>query len=328
MKWLRRHIGWIAGVAVGGMILWLAFSATTLQRVQESAAGILFGRPVQAQEYRKALEAVTHAAVLRFGDRFRDQVRPSEMEQQAWERLILLTEARRLGIRVSDQEVVEEVQKIPLFQTKEGQFDRAGYETIVRYSLGATSRAYEEEIREDLAIQKLFDRVVGTPTLSEQEILEGFRRRETQIQVNYLLLPQYGLAQEIADAARSDPSQMEKTARQISRKVKTTGFFKSSEPAPELGLGRQAGSLFDLKSGEISRPLPVTPADGSKPAAPSWLIVQLKETKPADESKLAEARPQLEKTLLDQKRLRAYLTWYQDLIKRANPQPHGPSKGA
>lgn len=222
MKWLRKRISWIAALAVGGMVFWLVFSATTLQHAQENAAGALFGQPVPAQEYRKALGAVTHDAALRFGDRYRQQIPDAQLEQQAWERLILVTEARRIGIRVSDREVIEEIRKIPLFQTRDGQFDPPGYENVMRYSLGTTSRAYEEETRDGLAIRKLFDRAVGNPTLTEQEILEEFERRKK--------LP---------------------------------------------------------KSEEIQ---------------------------------LESVRAEIEKELLDQKRLRAYFTWYQDLLQRANPK--------
>lgn len=220
MKWLRKRIGWIAAVAVGGMIFWLAFSATTLQHVQEGAAGILFNHPVPAQEYRKTLEAVTHDTLLRYGDQARRQVSDAQLQQQAWERLVLLTEAKKIGIRVSDREVIETIQKSPFFQTRDGRFDRTGYETVLQYSLGTTPRAYEEETRDDLAIRKLFNQAVGNPTLTEQEILEEFERRKK--------LP---------------------------------------------------------KSEEI---------------------------------KLESVQSEIEKGLLDQKRLKAYLTWYQDLLKRAN----------
>ena len=313
MKWIRKRIGWIAGVAVGGMVLWLAFSAATLQRAQEGNAGFLFGRPVPVQEYRRALEAVTREALLRFGDRYRQQAPEPQLQQQAWERLILLTEARQLGLRISDQEVIQEIQKIPTFQTREGAFDRAGYETVMRYSLGTTPRVYEEEVRDHLAIRKMFERAIGTPQVTDAELLQGFHRREDQIQVRFLSLPHPSLAREIADAARQDPSQMEKAAGQLKFKIKTTGLFKPSQPAAELGLSAGTlGAVLDLKPGEISSPLPN--------ASRQWLILQLVKKEAADENGLAAARADLEKELLDQKRLESYFTWYQDLLKRANPQ--------
>lgn len=313
MKWVRKQITWIASVAVGGMILWLAFSATTLQRAQEGSAGILFDRPVPAQEYRRSLEAVLHEALLRFGDRYRQQVPEEQLQQQAWERLILLTEARRLGLRVSDGEVIQQIQKIPIFQTRDGPFDRPGYEAAMRYSLGTTPRAYEEEVRDDLAIRKLFERAIGTPQVTEAELLQGFHRREDRLQVRFLTLPHPSLALEIADAARQNPDQLEKAAGQLKLKVKTTDLFKPSKPAPELGLSeRMLGSIADLKPGEISRPLPS--------ASRQWLILRVDKKEVADEKQLASVRADLEKELLDQKRLEAYFTWYQDLLKRANPR--------
>lgn len=322
MKWLRKRLAWIAGVAVGGMVLWLIFSATTLQHAQEKAAGTLFGKPVPAAEYRRALEAVLHDAILRFGDRYRQEVKEDAMQRQAWERLMLLKEANRLGIRVSDREVIDEIQKV--FQTKDGRFDQPGYETVIRYSLGTTPRVYEEETRGDLAIRKLFDRSLGEPTVSESDVREEFRKREEKVRVEYWIFPRYALAVEVADGARQDPSQLEKAARQLDLKKTTTDFFKQSESVPNWG---PASPLFDavfkLQPGESSSavPTPATdPASGQpRAAAEGWAVVRLKERQSPDDSKLAAEKEKLEKQLINQKKMNAYFTWYQDLLKRANP---------
>ena len=107
MNWIRKHIYWIAGTVVGGMILWLITSAVTIQSVQGESAGTLFGRSVPAADYLKSVQAVTHQAILTHGDHFRQQVSPEEMESQTWERLTFVQEAKRKGIRVTDREVVQ-----------------------------------------------------------------------------------------------------------------------------------------------------------------------------------------------------------------------------
>ncbi len=189
MRWVRKYVGWIAGAAVGGFLLWVVATAVTIQGVSAQNAGTLFGRRVTLEEFRRALDAVTHQAVLVYGDRYRQQAPPNELIQQAWERLILLKEADRKRIRVKDAEVVEELARLPLFQTEGGGFDTRGYEAVVRYTLGTSPRLFEEETRENLRIRKLIESSVGEPSLTEEEVREGFRRQEEQIRVSYLLLP-------------------------------------------------------------------------------------------------------------------------------------------
>lgn len=309
MKWLRKYTGWIAAAAVAGMVVWLATTAVTLNTAQEAAPGKLFGRPVSAHDYRRAVEAATHDAMLRFGDRYRQQLSDAQLQQQAWERLILLTEARQKKIRVSDKEVVAEIQRTPAFQHSDGRFDRQGYETVMRYGLGTTARAFEEEVREELAIRKLLDQSVGHPTLTEEEILAGFRRREEQIRLRLITLPRQLLAREIADAARTDPDQLDSAARQLRLAPRKTDLFKRNNAVLDLGpAGIGFDPLFGLNPGEVGPAVPTQKG---------WVVAQLLEKKTADDSQLPAVRKELEKELLDQKRLQSYLTWYRELVQRA-----------
>lgn len=223
MHWIRKHIYWIAGIAVAGMILWLvASSAVSIQSAQGETAGTLFGRSVSPADYLKSLQAVTHQAILTHGDHFRQQVSLEELEAQAWERLTLVEEAKRKGIRVTDREVIKEIQGLSLFRDNAGRFDERGYQVVMQYTLGATPRVFEEEMRENLMIQKMVQQMIGAPTATEEEIKARFEEK--------------------------------------------------------------------------------------------------KKEKPKEWKDFEAARPTLEKEVIAQKRLRNYLAWYQELLKRAQPQ--------
>ena len=297
---------------MGGMVLWLVATAATLRGSQANSPGTLFGRPVPLHEYLKSAEAVTHEAILRYGDQYRHQVPDSQLKQQAWERLVLVTEARREKIRISDSEVIEEIQRHPVFRSASGQFDSRGYQAIIQYSLGTTPRVFEEETREDLAIRKLLQKAVGNPTLTDEEIRTGFLAREESIRIRFLKVPKQALAREISDACRQTPAQLDEIARQLRLPVKKSDFFKRNSSVPEFGPAEaMLEPVFNLKPGEISPALP-TPK--------GWVVAQLLERQKADESKLAAVREELKKELLDRKRLKSYLTWYQGLLKRASPK--------
>ena len=312
MHWIRKQIFWLAGLVVGGFLLWQIATAVTLRATQTVSAGMLFGRGVPAQEFLKSQQAAVHQAILRYGEQYRKSVSEEDLNQNAWERLIFLTEAKRKGLRASDREVIEEIQRSPIFQDRQGRFDQAGYQGIMQYGLGTTARTFEEEIREELTIRKLIDQVIGNPSASEQEILTEFRKKEESIQADLLLLPVEPIAREIAEACRQSPDQLEGICKQLDLKLKTPDFFKRSTSLTDLGAtGALFSSLFEAQPGESAGPFK-TPK--------GWIVARLKAKKPADEKQLASQKEAIQKEVQSRKKLQSYLTWYEELLKRANPK--------
>ena len=303
MNWIRKHIYWIAGTVVGGMIFWLITSAVTIQSIQSKPAGTLFGRPVSEADYLRSLQAVTHQAILTHGDRFRQSVTEKELGAQAWERLSFVQEAKRKGIRTTDKEVIREIQEIPLFKNNSGQFDSQGYNVVMQYTLGTTPRLFEEEVRENLLIQKLIQQVIGEPAVSEEEIHKRFQEREGAIQVEFSVFPDIRVAREVADACRARPDQLKKTA--------STPYFKRTEKVENLESSAAVfGQMTELQPGEAAGPFK---------AGTGWAVARLKGRNPPEEKEFEAARSTLEKEIIAQKRFRNYLAWYQELIQRAKP---------
>ena len=317
MDWIRKRIYWIAGILVGGMILWLITSAVTLQSVQkEGTAGTLFGRSVSEADYLRSLQAVTHQAILTYGDRLRQSVTEKELEAQAWERLSFTQEAKRKGIRVTDQEVIQTIQEIPLFKNNGGQFDSQGYNVVMQYTLGTTPRLFEEEVRENLLIQKLIQQVIGKPTASEKEIRERFQEREGAIQVEFASFPDPLVAREVADACHALPRQLEKAAAQAGSKVETTPYFKRTDKVENLDSSAAVfGQMTELQPGETAGPFK---------AGTGWVVARLKGRNPPEEKDFAGIRADLEKEIISQKRFHNYLVWYQELTQRAKPEKKNP----
>jgi hypothetical protein len=187
MRWIRRSIGWIAGLAIGGFLLWIVGTAVSIQGMQADAAGALFGRTVPTHLYLNALQAVSRQAILTHGDNAAKALPKEQLENQAWERLMLLAEARSKRIRVSDREVSQEISQWPIFHDKNGDFDRQSYEAILRYTLGVPPRIFEEEIRESLTVAKLVQRPIGDVQLEPQDLLEPVSEKPRQVTEEELL---------------------------------------------------------------------------------------------------------------------------------------------
>lgn len=314
MEFVRKHVGAIAGTAVAGMILWLVATAVTVQSMQADYAGTLFGKKVPLEDYSRAFDSVTRQALMQYGDQYREQVPPDEMENRAWERLTFLQEAKRKGVQVSDNEVVEEIAAYPFFQDKEGRFDQAGYQNVLQYSMGTTPRAFEEETRQNLMIGKLVRGITSEIPVTEQEIEEAFQRRESLIRVTALSVSNRDAAREITESVRQEPSRISQAAKELGKEAVFAGPFKRSDVVPGLGIsGSNFDPVFPLNPGEVS-PEPVSSGD-------EWFVVRLDEKQPADPAQLTdETRGTLRSEITENKKMRAYLEWYVDVLKRADRQ--------
>jgi len=308
MNWVRKHVGWVAGATVGVMVLWLIGTGVSLRTMRSDVAGVLFGRSVPLQSYQEAGQAVIHQAILSYGDKYRQQVDEAALNRMAWERLTLLAEANRQKIRVSDEEIIQQLQRWPIFQ-KNGQFDLAGYEAIVHYSLGTSPRLFEEEVRQSLLIAKLEAKAVQV-SITEKELKEAFHRKEDSIRVSYLLLPSEAAARETADVLRQNPQQMELIARQWHLPVIHSDVVTSTSPIGDLGAAESVlGQAFGLDAGQTTPALQVSKG---------WLIARVEEKQPSNEEKFPAMKETLEKEVRKQKQLMAYFGWYTDLMKRAS----------
>ncbi len=310
MGWIRKRAAWIAGAAAAGMILWLISSAVSLQSTRPGTAGLIFGRPVTVEDFMMAAKAVTHHAILRYGERYRSQLKPEMLETQAWERLTLLAEAKKERIKVSNQEVIEEIGRYPIFQAESGQFDQAAYQAIMRYSLGTTARVFEEETRDSLKIRKLIQKAVGESTVSDLELKTSYRNQERAIRISFFTVPEEAQAQEAFKILSENPDQLDQVAKELDQKVVASDLFKRTSVIEELGVaGGTLQPLFGLEPGTVAAPIQ---------SKEEWIVARLEEKVEASEEGFEPAKDALRENLLNQKKIRAYLAWYQDLIKRAD----------
>ena len=85
---------------------------------------------------------------------------------------LLLNLANEYGIIVSDKEVVDAIVNYKLFIGKDGQIDKNIYENFVR-SRGITKKDFENILRDELKIKKLFSLINIKPLDFEKEIVRS-----------------------------------------------------------------------------------------------------------------------------------------------------------
>jgi len=321
---------------VACFVLWEIGSVLASRQAGSLYAGTLFGRPVSIQEYKAALDATQHRAQLTYGERSSKLLPRPELERQTWDRLMLLAAARRARIRVSDREIIEELQHWPLFQ-KEGRFDLKTYELVVHYSLGATPRTFEEEVRGQIAILKLIEQATHGATVSEEELLAAYRAEAAEVRVAYIVVepssplpretPQQTKAEQLARAtaqqayaavqeqvAAKTPDPLTTAAKALGLTVVTTDWVKRDSPLGGAGTaGALLGQAFGLKVGQVGGPWQTSRG---------WVIAQLLERRPIGEAAFAKARDRLRTSLLERKRLTALNGWMRQLREEAKPHPN------
>lgn len=150
-----------------------------------AVAGKIFGRNVSMLDYNNSLVAVKTAAYMQFGDQLPEIEKYLNFEGQAWERLIILAEAKRRRIRVSDQEVIAQIQNAPYFQDKKGFSDKI-YQEILRYVLRLQPRVYEEQTRQNLALTKLYEQVTKDYRLTDEQIRQEYVKTNQELSIYYV----------------------------------------------------------------------------------------------------------------------------------------------
>lgn len=108
---------------------------------------------------------------------------------------ITRVEAERMGLTASDAEVAAKIRE----QNKptDGKpFDQAMYEQNVTESYGNIA-TYEQSVRDDISAQKLNAFLTSGVTVSEEEVLSDFQRKNTKFDVNYVAVSSTELAKTI-----------------------------------------------------------------------------------------------------------------------------------
>ena len=127
-------------------------------------------------------------AIRIYGDEFFKNGNRIDLEQETWDRLILLKEAQKRDIQVSDQEVVAYIASIPFFQ-RNGQFDQTLYEEIVQNPsvFDRSTHDFEEGVRKQLMIKKLMMPWPLRAVLSDAELKKEYQKRNEKITLQYVL---------------------------------------------------------------------------------------------------------------------------------------------
>ncbi len=124
----------------------------------------------------------------------------SQAAQQLINDKAMFVEARRLGLRVTDEEVRDEIQHGPQYAPAffpGGNFvGQDQYQEMLREH-DLTIPMFEQDVKDEILFNKLRDLVTGAATVSESEIRQEFERQNTKVKFDYAVLQKDEIAKSV-----------------------------------------------------------------------------------------------------------------------------------
>ncbi|MDD5477857.1 MAG: SurA N-terminal domain-containing protein [Candidatus Omnitrophica bacterium] len=174
----------LAIIIIPAFALW-GFGGAFRSKEETAAVGRIFGHNVSNLEFKESLSAVRTSATMQFGDKLPEIEKYLNLQAQAWQRLILLHEAKVRKITVSDKEVISTIQSSPYFQDKYG-FSNKVYVETLRYVFRLQPRIFEEQMRQSLTLAKLYDQVTKDVKLSDEQIRQKYTEVNQELNIHYI----------------------------------------------------------------------------------------------------------------------------------------------
>lgn len=191
LKWLRRYSrSWFIALIIGAIaIVFILWGVGGLQspRFQEVAA--VNGAPILMTDYIKQYnDLVRQYQEFSKGELTEETIKAMRLKEQALNRLIdetlLMQAAERLGIRVSDAELQEQIRSYPYFK-ENGQFSELRYQQLLARS-HMNPADFENQERHRLLMQKIIQTITSFAKVSDEELKEMFRLARETVDVRYV----------------------------------------------------------------------------------------------------------------------------------------------
>src|SRR5437588_2020659 len=192
---MRRHMSWLKWslglVCLAFVIFYIpdflrgsgadAASGDTIARVE--------GQEITAGEFRRTYQAQLQAYRAAYGANMSEQLlKQLGIEQQILQQMVderaALSEADRLGIRVSDEEVRQRILSMPAFQ-ENGQFiGEQRYQALLRMQRPPmTAAEFEDNVRRGLTVEKLRAAITDWLSVADKDLEHEYRRRNDKVKL-------------------------------------------------------------------------------------------------------------------------------------------------
>jgi len=178
-------------IVVPAFVLWGGASSSRPKGSGPGYVGFVENRKVSFDELSNALSGVRCQIILNYFNQPKvlDALLTNKpvLAKLAWDRILMMEEVKKAGIKISNKELIEALRSHPLF-LRDGVFDDKFYAYMLRNNIGLEPRAFEEIVRENIALQRLSDSLTKDMKISDEDISNEYRIELGKMKISYIML--------------------------------------------------------------------------------------------------------------------------------------------
>jgi peptidyl-prolyl cis-trans isomerase D len=226
---VRKHgpliLGIILAVSVGMGLLFTPSGSLVGRNQQRGGLPTIRGKTVNSAEFQSARNLVLAAIAMSKG---KQPVRTASFEDdlniESVHRMVLLRKARELGIRVTDEEVVQQIRALPGMLNDQKQFDPGNYQRYMIFlnNLDISEGMFEEIVREDIILGRLRALISSAAEVTPQESQISYNMFAERSTIDYVELN----AADHKDTSNVTDDQAKAYYDQHQEKFRTPGMVK------------------------------------------------------------------------------------------------------
>ena len=169
---------WMIKFILGAIVIVFVFWGVGSFRSQKaSQVAKVNGEVITIEAYREAYRNLVEQMRKQFGGNLNDDlIKTLNLEQQALDRLInrhlLLQQARKLDLKVSDQELADAIAAIEAFKAA-GVFNNRQYQRVLS-NYRMTPESFEQMQKQSMLMEKLSDLIFSGVKVSEAEARDWY----------------------------------------------------------------------------------------------------------------------------------------------------------
>lgn len=210
LEWLRdnvRSFHWILWLVILTFVLGFVVMSPGLGGSgpgRGAAAATVGPDEVTKGEFFNAYENASQQYRRLYGERFTPELArqmdlPRQVLQSLVAKKIFVQESRRLGLTVSDEELLERILELPFFADENGKFvGRERYVAGVRQLGYSSPEAFEKVLREETMVEKLNAVMAANVYVPDSAVEADFRREAEKARIRFVELPGSRFAGEVS----------------------------------------------------------------------------------------------------------------------------------
>jgi peptidyl-prolyl cis-trans isomerase D len=172
-------------------IVFIFYFGYSFQSGRGTKVAVVNGEPITGVEYRKAYGEMLSALQRQYGNMWSDSlVEVFNLKERALQGLIderlMSQEARRIGLRVTEDEVRSEIMAYPAFQYQ-GRFDERRYRAVLEQNR-MSPEDFEATVAQVLLKDKVSQFLTAFLPVTEQEVREYYTYTNEQTRIRFVTL--------------------------------------------------------------------------------------------------------------------------------------------